>query len=72
MRHDPQSLVELPSLGTLSLAVDGGLRLLGFRVLGLSLLGANPGMGFIRDLGEEEQVVPAEGFGRLPVRPVSV
>ena len=29
-------------------------------------------MGFIRNLGEEEQVVAAEGFGGLPVRPVSV
>lgn len=71
-RHDPQSLVELPSFGTLGLAVDGGLRLLGFRVLGLSLLGANPGVCLIRNLGEEEQVVAAEGLGGLPVRPVSV
>ena len=72
LRHDPQSLVELPSFGTLGLAVDGGLRLLGFRVLGLSLLGANPGVCLIRNLGEEEQVVAAEGLGGLPVRPVSV
>jgi len=50
-----------------NLLVDVGLR-----VLSLSLLGQNPRMGFVHNLGKEEQVVAAEGIGGLPACPVSV
>jgi hypothetical protein len=51
------------------LFVDRGLTIIRFRAL--SLLDANPKIGFTRNLGEE-QLFAAEEFGGLSVRPVSV